>query len=95
MKAFSEIEGFKSISIEKPFSPKGYVLKEKVKVIADARQIKRFCEEAIKENPKALEDYKAGKEEAFNFLVGQVMRKTRGQADPATVNKIMKDVIKG
>jgi len=80
--------------IEKPFSPKEYVLKEKVKVIADVKQIKKFCEEAVKENPKALEDYKAGKQEAFNFLVGQVMRKTRGQADPAAVNKIMKEVIK-
>lgn len=80
--------------IEKPFSPKEYVLKTKVKVIADVKQIKRFCEEAIKSNPKALEDYKAGKQEAFNFLVGQVMAKTRGQADPAVVNKIMKEVIK-
>lgn len=80
--------------IEKPFSPKEYVLKTKVRVIADIKQIKRYCEEAIKSNPKAVEDYKADKQEAFNFLVGQVMAKTRGQADPATVNKIMKELIK-
>ncbi len=43
--------------------------------------------EVLGEQPKALEDYRSGKKEAFNFLVGQVMRKTRGRADPAELNR--------
>jgi len=80
--------------IEKPFSPKDYVKKIGAKKIADKEQIKRFCKEAIKENPQAVEDYKAGEEKSLNFIVGQVMRKTKGQADPSKVNKIIKKMIK-
>lgn len=43
--------------------------------------------EAISEHPKAIEDYRAGKNGALNFLVGQVMKKTRGKADPAELNR--------
>jgi aspartyl-tRNA(Asn)/glutamyl-tRNA(Gln) amidotransferase subunit B len=80
--------------IQKPFSPRDYVLKMGVKKIADEEQIKRFCEEAIKENPKAVDDYKAGEKKSLQFLIGMVMRKTKGQADPALVNKLMKELIK-
>jgi aspartyl-tRNA(Asn)/glutamyl-tRNA(Gln) amidotransferase subunit B len=45
--------------------------------------------EVIDENPKALEDYKAGKRGAINFLVGQAMKKTRGRADPDMLNRLM------
>ena len=48
---------------------------------------------AISENPKAVEDYKKGEEKSFQFLIGMVMRKSKGQADPAVVNKIMKELI--
>jgi aspartyl-tRNA(Asn)/glutamyl-tRNA(Gln) amidotransferase subunit B len=80
--------------IEKPFSPKEYVLKTKVKAIVDVKQIQRFCEESIKENPKAVEDFKKGEKKAMQFLIGMVMRKTKGQADPAVVNKIIKELVK-
>jgi len=43
-----------------------------------------------KENEDAVEDYKTGKNEALNFLVGQVMRKTRGTAAPKEVNEMLK-----
>ncbi len=79
--------------VEKPFSPKQYVAKTGAKKIADTKQIEEFCEEAIKENPKAVEDYNAGEEKAIQFIVGQVMRKSRGQADPKKVNEIIKEKI--
>ena len=41
-------------------------------------------------NPKAVADYRAGKQEAVKFLVGQVMRETRGRANPATLTEILK-----
>ncbi|MDD1694814.1 MAG: Asp-tRNA(Asn)/Glu-tRNA(Gln) amidotransferase GatCAB subunit B, partial [Methanoregula sp.] len=51
-------------------------------------------EDAINENPKALEDYRAGKGGALNFLVGQVMKKTRGKADPGELNRMLADTLK-
>ena len=54
-------------------------------------------EKAIKEvlgtNSKAILDYKSGKEEAFNFLVGQVMRKTQGRGDPDSIRALKKKMI--
>jgi aspartyl-tRNA(Asn)/glutamyl-tRNA(Gln) amidotransferase subunit B len=45
--------------------------------------------DVLKEQPKAVEDYRSGKKEAFNFLIGQVMKKTRGRADPAELNRML------
>ena len=47
-------------------------------------------EEAIEENPEAVADVSAGEDGAINFLVGQVMQKTQGQADPGTVNEALR-----
>lgn len=59
------------------------------KTEGDDTVIAAAVEEAITENQKALEDYKAGKGGALNFLVGQVMKKTRGRADPARLNRML------
>jgi aspartyl-tRNA(Asn)/glutamyl-tRNA(Gln) amidotransferase subunit B len=48
-------------------------------------------EEAIEENPGAVEDYHAGEGGALNFLVGKVMEKTQGSADPGTVNELLRE----
>ena len=53
--------------------------------------IKKIVEETIAENPKSVEDYKAGNEKAIGFLVGQVMKKSRGKANPDMVNNLLKD----
>ena len=42
-------------------------------------------------NPKQVEQYKSGKSTVFGFFVGQVMRATRGQANPAAVNQLLKE----
>ncbi|MCS7143484.1 MAG: Asp-tRNA(Asn)/Glu-tRNA(Gln) amidotransferase subunit GatB [Archaeoglobaceae archaeon] len=52
-------------------------------------EIEKFCKEAIQENPKAVQDYLNGKKQALNFLVGQVMKKTKGRADPEETAKII------
>jgi len=44
-------------------------------------------------NPKAVEDYYSGKKQALNYLVGQVMKATRGRADPGETAKIMKQIL--
>jgi aspartyl-tRNA(Asn)/glutamyl-tRNA(Gln) amidotransferase subunit B len=57
------------------------VLLEKKKVIRDESVIINLIEEVIKENQKAVEDYKKGKESALQFLIGELLRKTKGQID--------------
>ncbi|NUE01975.1 Asp-tRNA(Asn)/Glu-tRNA(Gln) amidotransferase subunit GatB [Halorubraceae archaeon YAN] len=58
---------------------------------ADDDAIGAFVTEAIEENPAAVEDYHNGEDGALNFLVGQVMQKSRGSADPGTVNALLQD----
>jgi aspartyl-tRNA(Asn)/glutamyl-tRNA(Gln) amidotransferase subunit B len=79
--------------IEKPFSPKEYVEKEGLGQISGEEELRKLCREAVSENQGAVEDYKKGEEKALNFIVGKVMQKTRGKADPAVVNRILKDII--
>jgi|TARA_B100001971_G_C18259042_1_gene584911 aspartyl-tRNA(Asn)/glutamyl-tRNA(Gln) amidotransferase subunit B len=75
--------------IEKPFDVNDYVKKEGLGLVSDKKEIEKFCKEAIKENPKAVEDYKSGEEKALNFVVGQVMGKSRGKAKPDIVKEII------
>ncbi len=63
------------------------------KTTGDNSAILTAIEEAITENPKALEDYRAGKGGALNFLVGQVMKKTRGKADPGELNRMLVEAL--
>ena len=49
--------------------------------------------EVIKENDLAIRDYRSGKAQAFNYLVGMVMKKTRGRADPAEINTLLKELL--
>ena len=51
----------------------------------------RLIQEAIQENPKAVLDYHQGKENAMMYLVGQVMKETKGSANPRKVNQLLKE----
>ena len=57
---------------------------------SDEETVAMAVAEAIEENPEAVEDVRSGETEAINFLVGQVMQKTQGQADPGTVNALLR-----
>lgn len=80
--------------IEKPFDVKEFIKREKAHRVTDTSTLKSICKEAIKENPQAVKDYQAGREEALHFITGSVMKKTRGAADPALVKKILLEEIK-
>lgn len=68
------------------------IIKEKgLEQISDTGAIEKIVEETIAENPKSVEDYQAGKEKAIGFLVGQVMKKSRGKANPDMVNNLLKE----
>ena len=50
-----------------------------------------LVEETFAENPQSVADYKAGKDKAIGFLVGQIMKKSRGKANPGMVTKMLKE----
>lgn len=51
--------------------------------------VEKAVKEAVAENRRAVEDYRSGKPEALNFIIGQIMRKTKGRADPKTVRQML------
>ena len=61
--------------------------------ISNIKEIKKFAEKIIKENPKAVEDYKNGEDKAMNFLIGQVMRLSDKRADFKTTRKILEKML--
>ena len=61
-----------------------------LKQISGAGEVAKLVDEAIANNPKAVEEYKAGKQQALGFLVGKVMALSRGQANPALVNDVLR-----
>lgn len=66
------------------------IIKEKGLVqISDEGALGTVIEDVLNSNPKSIEDYKAGRKQAMGFLVGQVMKATKGQANPALVNKLL------
>jgi len=79
--------------VVKTFDVNEYVKKEKLGAVSDSSELEKFCKEAIKEGAKAVEDYKSGNEKALNFVVGLVMRKTKGKATPKEVNEILRSLI--
>lgn len=68
------------------------IIKEKGLVqLSDEGTLVPLLDKIVVDNPKVVEDYKNGKEKAFGFFVGQVMKATKGQANPAIVNKLLKE----
>jgi len=63
------------------------------KMIEKSFDLAGIVKEAIKESSNAVRDYKAGKQESFNFIIGMIMKKTKGQARPDAVRKILKEEI--
>ena len=56
-------------------------------------EIKAMCEEIVNNNSQSVIDYKAGKDRAMGFLVGQVMKSSKGKANPQIVSKIIKEIL--
>ncbi len=70
-------------------SPATVVEREGISQLADTAALERVVDEVLAENPKAAEDYHAGKTAAVQFLVGQVMKRTKGSAKPDVVRPIL------
>jgi aspartyl-tRNA(Asn)/glutamyl-tRNA(Gln) amidotransferase subunit B len=64
--------------------------KQGLKQVTDASAIEPIIDEVLANNAQNVAEYKAGKEKAFNALVGQVMKASKGKASPAQVNELLK-----
>jgi aspartyl-tRNA(Asn)/glutamyl-tRNA(Gln) amidotransferase subunit B len=58
--------------------------------MSDTGELEKIIDDVLAANPKSVEEFRAGKEKAFNALVGQVMRASKGKANPAQVNDLLK-----
>lgn len=61
--------------------------------MTDHGEIQSFVDQVVAENPQSIVDFKAGKDRAFGFLIGQVMKLSKGKASPELVNKLLKEKI--
>jgi aspartyl-tRNA(Asn)/glutamyl-tRNA(Gln) amidotransferase subunit B len=66
-----------------------------LKQISDSGAIEKIVDEVLAANPKSVEEFRAGKEKAFNALVGQAMKASRGMANPSQVNDILRRKLVG
>jgi aspartyl-tRNA(Asn)/glutamyl-tRNA(Gln) amidotransferase subunit B len=73
----------------------GAIVQEKgLAQVSDAGTIEKYCDEAIAANPKSVADYQAGKVAALNALKGQVMKLSKGKANPALVGELLEKKLK-
>ena len=81
------------VMFEEDIDPEKYVEEKGLKTVSDEGALRRTVEEVIAANPQSVEDYRSGKEKAIGFLVGQTMKAMKGKADPASVNKLLKELL--
>ncbi len=77
--------------VETGDDPETIMRREGLESISDEGALVKIIDEVIAANPKQVEQYKGGKQQVIGFLVGQAMKASRGQADPAVVNRMMKE----
>ncbi|OAS20222.1 Asp-tRNA(Asn)/Glu-tRNA(Gln) amidotransferase subunit GatB [Paenibacillus oryzisoli] len=81
--------------IESGKEPQKIVEEQGLVQISDEGAIKAVVEQVVENSPQSVADFKAGKEKAVGFLVGQVMKETKGKANPGLVNKLIVECLKG
>jgi aspartyl-tRNA(Asn)/glutamyl-tRNA(Gln) amidotransferase subunit B len=75
-------------------TPAAIVQEKGLAQVSDTGTIEKFCDEAIAANPGPVNDFKAGKAAALNFLKGQVMKLSKGKANPAVAGEILERKLK-
>lgn len=79
------------VLFEQDIDPEKYVEEKGLKTVHDEGALIKAVEEVIAGNPQSVEDYRGGKEKALGFLVGQTMKAMKGKADPAMVNRVLRE----
>jgi len=77
--------------VETGDAPEAIMRREGLESISDEGELGKMIDEVIAANPKQVDQYRGGKQQVIGFLVGQVMKASRGQADPAAVNRMFKE----
>jgi len=75
--------------------PKKIIESKGLKQQSDPKELEKIIKEILKKNQKNVEKYKSGKEKIFGFFVGEVMKISKGKANPQLVNEILKKLLKG
>ncbi|NPA94818.1 MAG: Asp-tRNA(Asn)/Glu-tRNA(Gln) amidotransferase subunit GatB [Thermodesulfobacteria bacterium] len=70
-------------------SPSEIVEREGLAQVSDESELAAIVEQVVRDNPKEVEKYRAGKKKVMGFFVGQVMRQTKGKANPKMVNELL------
>lgn len=81
------------VMFNEDIDPAAYVEEKGLKTVNDEGALRKTVEDIIAANPQSVEDYHNGKEKAIGFLVGQTMKAMKGKADPASVNKLLKELL--
>jgi aspartyl-tRNA(Asn)/glutamyl-tRNA(Gln) amidotransferase subunit B len=71
--------------------PQTIVREEGLEVVSDESEIAAVVKKVIEASPQSVADYRSGKDKALGFLVGQVMKETKGRASPQVINKLLKE----
>jgi len=79
------------IAFETQKSPKQIVEEKGLKQISNEDEIRKIVKDILAKFPAEVEKYKSGNEKILGFLVGQIMKETKGKANPQLVNKIIKE----
>jgi aspartyl-tRNA(Asn)/glutamyl-tRNA(Gln) amidotransferase subunit B len=74
--------------------PSHIIEKHDLAQVSDEGELEKIAEEVIEENPQPSEDYKKGKEASLQFLVGQIMKKSKGKANPQIAGNILRKILK-
>ena len=82
------------VIFKEDIDPEKYVEEHGLKMTNDTGELEAIVKEAIEKSPKAVEDYRNGKEKALGAIVGQVMKASKGKANPQTVNKLIREILK-
>jgi aspartyl-tRNA(Asn)/glutamyl-tRNA(Gln) amidotransferase subunit B len=75
--------------------PRAIMEREGLKAMSDSGELEKIIDEIIERNPKQVEQYRGGKTTVLAFFVGQVMKATRGQANPQTAGEIIASKLSG
>jgi len=79
--------------VETGDSPQSIVEAEGMAQVSDAGELEGIIAQIVADNPQAVEDYKAGKQKSIGFLIGQIMKATRGQANPQIANELLRKAL--
>ncbi|MBX3626449.1 MAG: Asp-tRNA(Asn)/Glu-tRNA(Gln) amidotransferase subunit GatB [Rhizobacter sp.] len=88
-------EGWRDQKQEPPSTVDQLIERYGLKQVSDTGEIERILDEVLAANAKSVEEFRAGKEKAFNALVGQAMKATKGKANPSVVNELLKKKLAG